>query len=155
MTLFATDSRVRSGEGKTSLRMIKAGQVGPGIERMACFASKRGAVSTKSRHLKVELTAMGIRVAAGACAVVESIRNYLVVAEFRRVMAIGTYHCHMCAFQRKPGLLVLCNRVGRRRKTFDRVAVLASVSMGGGGELPRMSVGVTIGTFGERNVVSS
>lgn len=122
---------------------------------MAGGAACGAAVRTQLRHALAEFAVMRILVAARTTAVFESVGNY-----FRRVarlfdrVAIGANHRHVCPGQRKAALLVLRDRICRRLKPVDVVALLALIAEGGRGKLPLVYVGVTVQASGKSDLVA-
>jgi len=134
--------------------MIETRKVGPGFDRVARFTSSCSSVSPPLSHLFIELAVMWVLVAAGAGAVVETIRRGRCRGTFATCrVALGTGYGEMSASQGKAALLVLRDRVCRRAKAFDRVAQFAPVLVRSCCKLTRVCVAMAIETFREGYLV--
>lgn len=75
VAFLAGQFRMRANQREFCRRMIKAGQIGPRFDRMACQASCRMAIGIELSHLRAEPLAVGVLVATGARESMEMIRD--------------------------------------------------------------------------------
>src|SRR3974390_2777446 len=113
-------------QGKFRFRMVETPDIDPGAGGVARFASQRGPIRALLRHPILEFALVGVRVAGGACAVLEMERHKLVRSSREaRFMALSAGDGHMRAGQHKTRVLVLGNGEGRAVKILYSVAILA------------------------------
>ena len=139
---------------KFRFRMVEASNVNPGSGAVTAFAPQRSPIGALLCHPRVEFSFMRIRVACGACAVVEMERQYLVGSSAEACfVALRTGDSRMGARKYKTGFLVPGNGEGRAMEVLHRMAIFAAILVGRGGELLVMGVLMAIGARRELHFV--
>src|SRR5215472_2752443 len=111
--------------------MIEAIDVGPGLHRMAGFATEGRAIRPLFRHAVVEFALMRVLMAPGAGLILKFERQDLIRAPgCAELVAIAAGYRGVGAGEREFRVAVLCNRVRRAVPVHDGVAVFAAVLVG-------------------------
>src|SRR6516165_8425730 len=134
--------------------MIEAIDVGPGLHRMAGFATEGRAIGPLFRHAVVEFALMRILMAPGAGLILKFERQDLIRAPgCAELVAIAAGYRGVGAGEREFRVAVLCNRVRRAVPVHDGVAVFAAVLVGGARKLVVVRILVAIHAEFELDVV--
>lgn len=143
VTFGAGDRAMGAEEREFRFGVIEAVDVGPGLGSVASFAAEGGAVGAFASHAVLEFALMGIGVAGGTRAIVET-------EGYRRAgggdfMAIGAGHGGVSAGEREAGLAMLGDGESGAVEIGDGVAGFAAIVPGSGGELVVVRILVAIG----------
>jgi hypothetical protein len=146
---------VRPQQRELGLGMVESVDVCPGPHVVAGFASQRCAIGAALRHAVLELAVVRIGVTRGAAHVFEMEGQDLVCSPSRTcLVAIGARHGGVGSGQGEASLAVLRNGKERTVKIAHRMAILAFVEIGGGGELSVMRVLVTVRAEGKFHLIN-
>ena len=141
VAIDAGHGAMRSQQWELGGRMIKAGQLVPGLHGVAGFATRRLALRGQLEHAVAELAFVRIFVAAGAGAVGEAELGYLF--ELRRkalLVAVSAGGRQVRAQERKMRVFVLRQGKGGGLEAVHVVAAFAFSKVGRGGKLAQVNV---------------
>jgi len=152
----ASDRAMCPRQGKFRFRMVKAADVDPGPGAVAGFAAHGRSVGALLLHALLEFAFVWIRVAGGACGVLEMEGQNLVCSTAEaRFVAVHAGNGHVSTGQRKACVLVLGDRERRAMKVLYGMAILATILVGSGGKLLVMRILMAVHASSELYFVDS